>query len=216
MSEIQNIREHSFEQFHWLIASRWRFESRESRKNWCGSSLSAPISSVRDRITWLGNDSARKSDGSSARKSDGSSGGSHRRSGRRDGRGGLDHDSKAFEEAFKDVVSPEEIAKADASRIWGPELFDSGDGLQGFVHGPNLCASKDHCRFPRMDISKSTHKCSGCNKPIHSSICAKWCVEGGRMWCVCCKKPSPEPLDLMNNTDQPDCSGDGLRCQTIN
>ena len=165
--------------------------------------------------------SARKSDGSSARKSDESSGGlaarkssgSRRRGARR--KCVSDHNSDAFEAAFKDAFTAEEIARADASRIRVPAGFDSGDGLQGFVHGPNLCASKDHCQFPRLDISKSTHKCSGCNKSLHSWMCAKWYVEGGEMWCVYCKKPNPVPPDLLNNTDQPDCSGDRLRCQTI-
>ena len=97
-------------------------------------------------------------------------------------------------------ITVEEMAKANASRIWGPELFNDGE-FSGFVHGPNLCASKDHCRCPRMDISKSTHKCFGCKKPLHSSICAKWYVESGKMWCVFCKKPNPEPQDLMENRE---------------
>ena len=80
-----------------------------------------------------------KSDGSSGGSSSGSSGhlhawkldrsGARRSSGRRSGRGVSDHNSDAFEAAFKHVVSPEEMAKADASSIRGPGLFDSGDGL---------------------------------------------------------------------------------------
>ena len=137
--------------------------------------------------------SSQKLDGSSARRGS-------RRSGGRDVDNG-----DAFEAEFKDGFTPEEIARADASRIWGPAPFDSGDGLWGVVHGPNQCASGMHCMCPGGDISKSTHKCSGCQKPIHSSVCAKWCVEGGKMWCVFCKKPNPEPQDLMENKELRDC-----------
>ena len=51
-------------------------------------------------------------------------------------RGGSDHNFEAFEKAFSHITD-KEIAKADASRHKGPAPFDSGDRLQGVVHGPN-------------------------------------------------------------------------------
>ena len=51
---------------------------------------------------------------------------SGRHSARKDG---SDHNQDAFEDVFKDVFTAEEIAKADASQIWEPAGFDSGDGL---------------------------------------------------------------------------------------
>ena len=131
-------------------------------------------------------------------KSDGSS--APRGGGRRSGRASSDQNSEDFAKAFSHI--PDElIARADASQIRVPAGFDSGDGLQGFVHGPNQCASGKHCQCPGGDIRKSTHKCFGCKKPLHSSVCAKWHVEAGEMWCVFCKKPNPEPQDLMENKE---------------
>ena len=200
-----------------------RFKKRQDRRkarkldsNSSPSKVSSPSSDDSSPSNDSSPSSARKSDDSpsSARKSDGSSAprgggrGGGRRGGRRSGRGGgrrsgrasSDQNSEDFAKAFSHI--PDElIARADASRIRVPAGFDSGDGLQGFVHGPNQCASGKHCQCPGGDVRKSTHKCFGCKKPLHSSVCAKWHVEGGKMWCVFCKKPNPEPQDLMENKE---------------
>ena len=83
--------------------------------------------------------------------------------------GGLDlnQDEDASANSFKDV-SAGKFARDDASRVQQPATFDSGNRIGGAVHGPNFCASQDHFQFPWEDVKKSTHKRSGCEKPIHS------------------------------------------------
>ena len=72
----------------------------------------------------------------------------------------------------------------------------------------NQCASGCHCPMPHGDLNRSTHKCKGCGKKMHSWMCAKYYVEGGGLWCVFCGRPNPAPVDLKVNPQLPDFSGE--------
>ena len=71
----------------------------------------------------------------------------------------LDHnsDEDACANVFKDVVTPEEMAKADASQFKGPASHNDGD-FSGVVHGPNQCAAGKDCQVPFGNVNCSTHK----------------------------------------------------------